>query len=199
MKSFIHLFSILVIPVNILFVIISIIYFSINFELSQAIKLGVLSGVLAGTGLSVVIASALLVMRRIQKSTYQSEEGDQENDEIETRLETQEAHSGKETSKEVSNPANTPIDQTFMVLMDTELVYEIALYAVSNQNIGKITQDEKHKGFMVIQAEDEIITLSITSVTRHSANILITSIPNSKNTEKLISYIKEKEYSFLDY
>ncbi len=196
MQKFINLFLTLVLPVTILFIIVASIYFSMSFEMNKAIKLGILTGVLSGTGFSVIMTSVLLFMRRMHHTAHQRQEVYQASDAEEVKTE---ANSNLLSSKKTSYPTDTLMDQKILLLMDKELAFEVALHAVMDQNIGEISNADKNKRSIVIHAENETIALSITSVTKHTSEVLITALPNSTNVQNIISYLKEKEYSFLDY
>ncbi len=196
MKKFINLFLTIVIPVNLLFFLLASIYFLINFEFSKAIKLGILAGVLSGTAFSVIMTFTLLIMRKINVRAQEKKEKKKpknHNSPIE------ENHIDKPLTKTVESEKVSNATDTFILLMDQELAYEVALYAVKDQDIGEITKSEKAKGSMTILSAGDSITLSITAVTRHTSKVAINVIPNNQNIQKLISYIKEKEHSFLDY
>lgn len=197
MQKFINLFLTLVPPVTILFIIVASIYFSMSFEMNKAIKLGILTGVLGGTGFSVLMTSVLLFMRRMRHTTHQRQEVNQtiDTEEVKTEANSNDLPSSEKTSY----PTDTLMDQKFLLLMDKELAFEVALQAVMDQNIGEISNAEKNKRSIVIHAANETITLSITSLTKHTSEVLIAALPNSINAQNIISYLKEKEYSFLDY
>jgi len=205
MQKFINLFLTLVLPVSILFIILASIYFSMNFEMNKAIKLGILTGVLSGVGFSVLMASVLLVMRKIRHNTHQKENIYPKNDaeEVKTDTNSEDLPSSEKasdtTSEKTVYPTDQLMDQKFMLLMDKELAFEVALYAIMDQNIGEISNANKNKRSIIIHATNEVITLSVTSLTKHTSEVLITAMPDSKNVQNIISYLKEKEHSFLDY
>ena len=197
MQKFINLFLTLVLPVSILFIILASIYFSMNFEMNKAIKLGILTGVLSGVGFSVLMASVLLVMRKIRHNTHQKENIYPKNDAEEVKTDTN--SEDLPSSEKTVYPTDQLMDQKFMLLMDKELAFEVALYAIMDQNIGEISNANKNKRSIIIHATNEVITLSVTSLTKHTSEVLITAMPDSKNVQNIISYLKEKEHSFLDY
>ncbi len=202
MQKFINLFLTLVLPVSILFTMVASIYFTMSFEMNKAIKLGILTGVLGGIGFSILMASILLFMRRIRHTTHQRQKVSPKNDveaEEEVVVETETNSNDLPSSEKTSYPADKLMDQKFLLLMDKELAFEVALHAVMDQNIGEISNADKNKRSVIIRATNETIALSITSLTKHTSEVLITALPNSKNVQDIISYLKEKEYSFLDY
>ena len=195
MQKFINLFLTLVLPITILFVLVASVYFSMSFEINKATKLGILTGVLSGTGFSAFMALILLFMRKIRHSAQIKQKTPPKKDTRKTNTNTNNLQSLEKTA----HSAVKLVDQKFLLLMDKELAFEVALSAVMDQNIGEISNADKNQRSVIIHTKNETISLSINSVTKHTAEVLITAIPNSKNVQNIISYIKEKEFSFLEY
>ncbi len=191
MKSFKNLFLTIVIPISILFTILAIIYFSMSFDMNKAVKLGLIDGVIGGILFSILITAVLLVMRHIRATAYQKRQ---------TKLQEHVAEE-KEKIKHVQalEQTSSSADKKFMLLMDKELTFEVVLRAVMDQNIGEISNANKDEKCIIIHAANENLALSVTSLTQHTSEVLISAMPQSKNVQNIISYIKEKEYSFLDY
>ena len=57
----------------------------------------------------------------------------------------------------------------------------------------------KEKSTITLRTYNETIQIITTSLTRHTAQVLITGAKDSHELAKIISYIKEKEHSFLQY
>ena len=91
------------------------------------------------------------------------------------------------------------IEQKMILLMDRELAFEIALYAISDQNIGTLTESVIGEGHITVKNDNEVLQLTISSLTRHTSQVVIVSEINSNAAKKIISYMKEKEHSFLQY
>jgi len=191
MQKFINLFLTLVLPITILFILIASVYFSMDFEINKATKLGILAGVLSGTGVSVLMALILLFMRKIRHSTQRKRKTPRKKEIRNTN--------NRQSLEKISHSATKPVDQKFLLLMDKDLAFEVALHAVMDQNIGEFSDTDKNQRTIIVHTTHETITLSITSVTKHTSEVLITAIPQSKNVQNIISYIKEKEFSFLEY
>ncbi len=186
MRTYLRLFFRLLMPISMIITIGAIAYFSVNYDFTKAMKLGVLSGVLLGFGISLVAALFLLVTRSEKKPVQES---------VNIHKEPQ------SNSKEIPvvNTQNT-IEQKLMLLMDTKLAFDVALYAITDQNIGEIkTHETKEHSIISVQTKEESIHIDITPLTRHTAQVILTPERNSKYTQKIISYIKEKEHSFLQY
>ncbi len=173
-------------PMSMIMIIGSVAYFSVNYNFTKAMKLGVLSGILLGLGISLIAALFLLITRRggkpLQESINLHEEPKSNNKDI-PLVDMQNA-----------------IEQKLMLLMDKKLAFEVALYAITDQNIGEITtNDTKESSIITLHTKEETIQITITSLTRHTSQIILKTERNSKYAHKIISYIKEKEHSFLQY
>jgi hypothetical protein len=95
--------------------------------------------------------------------------------------------------------ANGPIDRQLMLLMDKELAFEVSLYAITDQHIGKISHEDRNKGSILIHTPKESISLAISPLTRHTSKMEIKANTDSKNVQRIITYLKAKERSFMDY
>jgi len=173
MRAYFQLFFNLLVPLGGLFIFISVIYFKSEYNFTQALRLGVLSGFFIAIVASFFTALFLLILRRVQKSQ-------------------------KDVLKKRKFDIKT-IKQKIMLLMDRELAFEIALYAISEQNIGTLTKSVAGGDHITVKNNDEIIQLTFSSLTRHTSQVVIVSEINSNATKKMINYMKEKEHSFLQY
>ena len=200
MRPYIQLFITLLLPLSILCTVASIGYFAFSYDFSKAIKLGVLSGVLIGIGLSLIMAFALLMLRKIQKNeTIQNEEGAESTTNAE-----REPIARTETVKASGNPKQTQNKSIgkeikCMLLMDRALTFQVLLNAVKDQNTCNITASDAKKGTISIQTKEGMIQTTITSLTQHTSQLMLVTQNNAKQVKKLISQIKEKEHSFLQY
>ncbi len=84
--------------------------------------------------------------------------------------------------------------------MDKDLAFEVALFSIIDQNLGDAaTKETKEKNSITLRTYNESIQIITTELTRHTAQIVIKGLKNSQEMQRIISYIKEKEYSFLQY
>jgi len=180
MRAFINLFLTLVLPISVVSIVIAIVYFLTDFDLTKALRLGTLNGLFVGIGLSLLITLVLIIMRKIRIATY---------------------HPKNKTAqyKENITSSKGPVDQKIMLLMDKELAFEVSLYAVSDQNIGEITHGDKRKGSISISTPQESITLLISALTKHTSEVEIKANRYNDHIEQIIQYLKAKELSFMDY
>ena len=184
MRAFFQLFFGLLITFGVLFIVAAIIYFRIEYNLTPSIRLGVLYGFFIAIVVSFFTALFLLIMRggkKPQKSILKRKQN------------------SKQSTKTAESQNDKNIEQKIILLMDKEFALEVLLYAISHQHIGILTQNQNNKEIMSIKTEDEIIELSINKLTRHTSQLTITSYKDSENVKKIISYMKMKELSFLQY
>ncbi len=178
MRPYINLLFSIGLPISVLFVVVATIYFSLNYDLNKAIKLGMLSGFITGVGFSMIMAGILLIMRKARSKHIQ--------------ITQPESHIHHEST-------TGPIDKTFMLLMDRELAFEVAIYSIIDQNIGEVTNGSKRKGTISIHTPEQKVNLAITSLTKHTAQVEVKADAYNMSVEKIINYIKLKESSFLQY
>ena len=200
MRAYIQLFLTLLLPLSILFVLASIGYFTFNYDFSKAIKLGVLLGVLIGIGMSLIIAFALLILRRIQKKETLA---NREKPESTTHAEREPIERTK-TIKASNNPKQKQDNGLkkeikCMLLMDSALTFQVLLNAVNDEKVCTITASNPQKGTLTIQTKKGIIQTTISSLTQHTSQLMLVAENHGKEVQKLISHIKEKEHSFLQY
>ena len=90
--------------------------------------------------------------------------------------------------------------ETIMLLMDKKMVYEVSLNAIRNGNLGNIVHQNKETGSILLHNNDEEIIIDISSLTRHTSEVSISSIlTNNSNIQNIISVLKDKEHSFIQY
>jgi len=189
MRAFFQLFFGLLIALSAFFILIAIIYFRIDYDFTKSLRLGVLSGFFIATIISFFTTIFLLVMRggkKPQKSIL-SKNKNHTSSQIDKISGSQAIPSHKDKN----------IEQKMILLMDKEFALEVLLHAISHQHIGILTQNKED--MMNLKTEDGIIELSIHRLTRHTSQLIITSDKDSEDVKKIITYMKEKELSSLQY
>lgn len=200
MRTYIRLFMTLLLPLSILFTVASMIYFTFNYDFSKAIKLGVLSGVLIAISTSLVIALMLLLLRKMQ-----SNESVQDNEPMKSADHSEAVpipiHKVVQDHKQTREKPTRGVSNEIkcMLLMDRELTFEVILSAIKKENDCALSASDPKKGTMTIQTQEGIIQTTITSLTQHTSQIILLTQNNARQVKKLISHIKEKELSFLQY
>ena len=178
MRPFINLFLTIGLPLSALFVVATTIYFSINYDFGQAIKLGTLTGFFAGVVFSVVITGILLLLRRIRST-------DMEESQYQINID--------------DDVADEAVEEKLMLLMDKELAFEVAIHSIIDQNIGEVAKGSKHNGTISISTPEQMIGISISSLTKHTSQLEVKADAYSASVQQIINYIKLKEQSFLQY
>ncbi len=191
-------------PLSLLFAFIATIYFSMNFDFNKALRLGILAGVLASLASSLVMAFIIQIVRvirrhrfkkNIRSSKYQKREMPIRQDPTIYEKTTQ-----SKQSKATSMPSGTDsVIETFMLLMDRELAYEVALTSIKDQNIAEIIEENAKEKSIYLHAGKEEIHIKISSLTKHTAQVLISSTHNKDTIRKIIAILKAKEHSFMQY
>ena len=181
-------------PLSILFTAIAVVYYSLNFPFSKAIKLGIVTGVLSSTLFALLLAAVLLLLRKSQGNN---------------------AKAHKKTSFSVNNVPKIlkehqenfdtniakpqAIEKKFILLMDRELAYEVSLQSMHHQNVGEIIYQNKDKGLILLKEDLKEFKINITSLTKHTAEIIITSTLDHHFLKNIMILIKNKEHHFLSY
>ena len=183
MRAYIRIFLNLLMPISLIITMGATLYFSLNYDFSKAVKLGFLVGVLSGFPLSLVTAFFFHIKKRNSPAKQESDPVD-ENTAINTS----------------SSNSRTQVEQKLMLLMDKNLAFDVALFSITDQNLGEVTtKKSQEKNTITLHTYDETIQIITSALTRHTAQLLIKGSKNSQELSKIISYIKEKEHSFLQY
>jgi len=100
----------------------------------------------------------------------------------------------------MKNDIKAPSFQSkFILLMDRKLAYEVSLRSMNEQNIGEIIYQNKAKGLILLKDGLKEFKINITMLTKHTAEIIITSTLEHHFIKNIIVGIKTKEYQFLNY
>lgn len=205
MKSFLNLFLTLAMPLSIFFTAIAIVYYSIDFEFSKSIKLGILTGVLSSITFSIFVTPVLIILRTLRLKKARKEIlSPTRSKKTQPFKQKPTVYEKKTTSPHISEAVESTtktdsIEEKIMLLMDRELAYEVSLASISHENIGEIIYQNKEEGIILIRTEDREIKMHISTLTQHTAQVLITTTIDNSNMKNIISMIKEKEHSFLQY
>lgn len=202
MRTFIHLFLNLLIPLSILFIIASIGYFTYVYDFSKALKLGLLTGVIFGIGASLIISPVLLITGKVKN---QDETDPEEYAEPEL-----EPESAQKVKKETTTPQEKQVigkkqvigigkEIKCMLIMDKELAYNLILNTPKNEMGCTVSQSDPEKGTISIQTNAGSIQATITSLTKHTSQVIVHAANNLKQAQTLVTLLKKKEYDFLDY
>ena len=205
MRSYFNLFLTLVMPISILLTAVATVYFSMNYEFTKAIKLGILAGVMAGVAFSFVLSLVITIVRFIRlynlKSKIKSEEYPMKSTpvKIDPTVYTKKHQKTQEILAAESKLESDSIEEKIMLLMDKELAYEVSLNSISHKNIGDIIHQNKNEGSILLRSKNEEFKILISSLTKHTSQVLITSTIDNSNMKNIIATLKEKEHSFMQY
>jgi len=209
MRAYFQLFFGLLLPLSALFIVTSFLYFNLDYDVTKSIRLSVLFGSILGVTSSFIMALFLLILRASRKS-HSTTPRKKKKQAIKASNPTQKIKEIKkpvlktQTNKVVTTHIEKvkdegSIQQKIMLLMDRELAAEVMFHAIHEQNIGTLTGNNSHDGSLSIKTNAEVLHVMINALTRHTSQLIVTSPANSSATQKILSYMKEKEYSFLQY
>lgn len=198
MRAFLHIFMRLFVPITLLVAILLTLFFSFEYSFNKAMSLGVLYGLLAGITITIISSITLLILRRSTSNVQnkQKEKNIQVNEEVQ-KVESSRDKSAIETIKK-SN-AVTTMEHKFMLLMNKELTFELILLALKKQFPHSLTTQDIPKGTIDVKTNSCLLSFSIVPLTKHTSQVTINDISNAKYIQHIISFMKEKEHSFLQY
>ncbi len=206
MKSFINIFLTLVMPISILLTAIATVYYSTSFIFSKAIRLGTVAGVLTGISVAFILALIVSIIRAIhtyrQKSKILSPGMSAVPVNIVPNPTIYEKKSQAVQKSSIATKKHKEADtveEKFMLLMNKELVYEVSLNTINQGKIGDIIHENKEDGSILLRSHGEEIHIQIKSLTRHTAEVHILSTIDNSSMRNIITTLKEKEHSFIQY
>jgi len=181
-------------PLSILFTAIAVVYYTLDFPFSKAIKLGIVTGILSSTVFSLLLAPIILLSRKIQSNKPKVQNKPTLNAETIPKI-------FKEHQKSFDTNIIKPqaMEKKFMLLMDKELAYEVSLHSMQSQDIGEIIYQNKDKGLILLKDDLKELKIDITTLTKHTAEILVSSTLDHKLITDIMTHIKNKELLFLKY
>lgn len=206
MRTYFNLFLTLVMPMSILLTAVSTIYFAMNFEFSKAVKLGILAGVMIGVAFSLIMALLILIVRfirlyRLKASLLPADAtpGRPKPIKLDPTIYEKKHIKTQEHLQNNDFPLSDTVEEKFMLLMDKELAYEVSLNSINHQNIGDIIHQNKEEGSILLRSKNAEIKMNIVPLTKHTSQVLISSTIDNSNMKSIISMLKEKEHSFIQY
>lgn len=192
MRQLLQIFFGLLIPLVAIFTVISIGYYSFEYNLDKSIKLALLSGVIIGFGISFVASISIFIMRlgtqpRVATYKEQKMKAKQKKHENVTVIQEEET----ESEFTVNN---------FMLLMDKTIAYQVNLDIIRNQDIRKEGYHHNFEsGVISIKNIHEFIKINISSLTKHTVKVSMEYKTNSSLGKNIIMLLREKESSLLKY
>ncbi len=189
MRSYINLFLTLVMPVSILLTAVATVYYAMNYEFTKAVKLGILAGVMSGVTFSLILSFIIVTIRFIRllaikpKTTSKIQKHQQTYTKPDTDLKSE----------------SGTIEKQIMLLMNRELAYEVALNAVDQKKIGNVIHQNKNEGTILLRNKNQETNIRVAPLTKHTSKVYITSTADNTTIKNIITALKEKEHSFMQY
>lgn len=194
-------------PLSLLFGAIAVLYFSMDYDFNKAMRLGVLTGVMASLAFSFLLAFIIQITRFISQHQFrkriQSDKYQKKPRPI-TQDPTIYEKNIKEKPKEIIQPQDKPdfsstIVQTIMLLMDQDIAYEVSLKAINDKKMADIIDQNEKEKTIHLHKDNEEIHMKISSLTKHTAQVLISSTKDKETIKKIITILKAREHSFMQY
>ena len=178
MRAYFNVFLSLIVPVSILFILLAVGYFMLEYDLSKALKIGVLSGFMIAVLLTSVIALLFILIRQ-------------------SKLKKSEMRTDEEMHQEIEEG---PLDKKLLLLMRKETAFEVAIQAIIDQGIGEVSKESrKKKGNITVYTPEQTIKMQVSKLTKNTAEIEIKAETYTESVQSIINYLKAKESSFLQY
>lgn len=206
MKEYARILFPLFMPLTGVFMVFASLYFGRENGFNEALKLGVLTGFLLAVVITPLIALFLFFIHKMKTTEPKVAKETPTKKKKDTPVEKKESSEKKPTKKKPLKPSTKQEEfvvskrEKLILLMDKPLTLNVILAAISEESIGAATQKQDEENLIIsVVTNKEDMTLIITPLTKHTTELTITSSYNSEDAKKIIRYIKEKEFSFLNY
>ena len=216
MQTFIRLFVMFMLPIALVCVSVAILYFSLDgYTFSKAMNVGALTGVLFALPATFVVVTLYLIKEAIapkkvknvapQKSHKASEVQKEPKMQMKKEPKVQMIQKPTdEVKKESKGTTKKPIIQTRdrvfkqMLLLDKELAFHLLQTIIQTLQSKNLTI-EAPKNMITFSNQDGVIESKITSLTKHTSQILITAPSNPKQAQRILKLFKEQQHSLLNF
>ena len=199
MRPLIHLYFTFLLPVSLVIALFFIFYFTIEYNFTQSITLGILYGLFTGIFVTFIVVIAIVLLRKSQNNFLAKFKITKKENKIEKKSEELEQESSPEPKVQEKENVQKEMGHRLMLLMNKELTFGIILTIIKKQITHSITKHNIDKGSINIKINGEIISISITALTKHTSQVKINGINNEKHIQNIVSFLKEKEHAFLQY
>ena len=199
MRPLIHLYFAFLLPVSLVIALFFIFYFTIEYNITQSITLGILYGLFTGVFVTFIVVIAIVLLRKSQNNFLAKFKITEKENKIDEKAEETEQESSPDPKIKEKEHVQEEMGPRLMLLMNKELTFGIILTIIKKQITHSITKHNIDKGSINIKINGEIISISITALTKHTTQVKINGINNEKHIQSIVSFLKEKEHSFLQY
>jgi mannitol-specific phosphotransferase system IIBC component len=207
MRAYFRLFVGLLIPLSALFMVASVFYFKIEYDFTKAMRLGVLVGLFIAIAVSFFTALLLIIIRRGRQPKKDIFSGVREL----KKRRAKKSNLNPSTQNEdtiitemqpftTSSETVTTTQENIMLLMNNTIAFKVLLYAIEDQKLGQLTDNKESEGQVVIQTDKSMIKIIISPLTKYTSQMQIDAeVDDMENKQKIVTYMKEKGYSFTQY
>jgi len=193
MKKFIKAYTFTLTPTAMIVIIASIAYYTTQLSFNKAISIGTLNGfIIAGI---INIIPAIITFRKIDKVSQTKPKKKQKR----KKDITQKTNQSQQHSQISSNQNNQHKIYSLYLLLDKEKAFDLSINSIVNQSLGSILNKDHHRGIISARTAHQIINFNIQSLTRHTAKVEINAQQDNNTLKDILTYIKQKESSFITY
>lgn len=213
MQTFIRLFVMLMLPIGLVSVTVATLYFSLEgYSFSKAMNVGVLTGVVGAFPVTFVVVTLYLIKEAISPAKVKSPtpQKSKTKPQKEAKVEPQKSKIEHKKVPEIETKDEIKVatqkhesqtnDRVFkqMLLLDKELAFNLLQTIIQTLQSKNLTI-EAPKDMITFSNQDGVIESKITSLTKHTAQILITAPNNHKQAQRILKLFKEQQHSLLNY
>jgi len=189
MKNFIRAYTYTLVPTAIVVILGFVLFYLTQFSLSKSASLGTLHGFVVTLVLNIIPAFILIDKN---KKNIKTKTKTRNNDIIKKQKNLQ-----KTDIRQNKKEPNTKY--SLYLLLDSQKAFDLSINAIIKQSLGTILNHDKHRGFLSVRAAYQTIDFEVKPLTRHTAKVDIKAQKDNETLHSILSYIKNKELSFLNY
>jgi len=208
MQTFIRLFMMLMLPIALVCMTVATLYFSLDgYSFSKAMNVGALTGVLFALPTTFVVVTLYLIKEVITPTKAKNVAPQKSHKTSDIKKEPEVEHKEqpksqmqKESKVTTQKPINQTSDRVFkqMLLLDKELAFNLLQTIIQTLQSKSLTI-EAPKNIITFSNQDGVIESKITSLTKHTSQILITAPNNPKQAQRILKLFKEQQHSLLNF
>jgi len=188
MKNFIKAYTYTLVPSAIVIILGFILFYTTQFSLNKSISLGTLHGFVATIILNII--PTFIMLDKIKKNL--KTQSLKNNNSIQQRQ-------SLEKTEIMQDRKDTHLNYSLYLLLDFEKAFDLSINSIIKQSLGTVLKHDKNRGFVSVRASHQTIDFEVKPLTRHTAKLDIKAQQNNKTLQEILTYIKTKEASFLQY
>ena len=168
-------------------------FYATKLPITQASSIGILYGFLLGATINII--PAIFIFFKLKKP----KQIDNKEEVIQKSTSSQKADNLYQESPDANKTESISTLKEIYFLANPELTYDILIDIINKLSFGNIINENQTKLLFSLKTEHQIIDFEIRPLTRHTTKINIKLQKSNDSSNNLISYIKQREYSLLNY